>query len=106
MKSVPFILFIICGTWMMEESWGSPALLQQVWDILSLKGPPIGLHLNPSKCEWTWLDRFCSDACPLYSPSGNVAGVSCVPLDEMTMLGTPIGPHPSSTTLTFGKNSS
>ena len=70
---------------------GPPELLQLVWDILSIKGPPIGLHLNPSKCEWTWLDRDCSDPCPLRSASGSFSEISCVPLDEITMLGVPIG---------------
>ena len=25
----------------------------------------MGLYLNPSKCEWTWLDPECKDLCPI-----------------------------------------
>lgn len=34
-------------------------------------GPEMGLYLNPSKCEWTWLDpRVCKDPCPIQLKGG------------------------------------
>ena len=36
---------------------GDVELLKKVWEILKSRGPELGLHLNPSKCEWSWLDR-------------------------------------------------
>ena len=38
--------------------------LQKVWDLLLTRGPALGLHLNPAKCEWSWLDPACKDPCP------------------------------------------
>ena len=30
------------------------------------RGPEMGLYLNPSKCEWTWLDpEECKDLCSI-----------------------------------------
>ena len=46
---------------------GRPELLQKAWDIIRLKGPELGLHPNPSKCEWVWLDHFKKTPCPLLS---------------------------------------
>jgi len=44
--------------WYMDDGGivATVPVLQQVWDILRLKGPSIGLHLNPPKCEWSWLN--------------------------------------------------
>src|SRR5271156_6807980 len=58
----------------------SVRVLQQVWGILLERGPSIGLHLNPSKCEWSWLRSSCGDPCPIH-------GVTLVPTDEICMLG-------------------
>lgn len=62
----------------------SPELLQSVWDLLASQGPAVGLHLNPAKCEWTWLDPLCSKASPL-------PGVPLTELDRIHMLGVPLG---------------
>src|SRR5690348_990598 len=72
---------------------GPPALLQQVWDLLLSKGPPRGLHLNPDKCEWSWLDSSddgVDPPCPLLS-NGHHSGVPVVPVDSICMLGVPLG---------------
>jgi hypothetical protein len=82
----------VYNKWYMDDGGiiGSPELLQRVWDLLRVKGPPIGLHLNPSKCEWSWLDPHCSAPCPLVS-GGVQSGVPVVPTDQITMLGVPLG---------------
>jgi len=48
---------------------GSPDVLQKAWDIIRQKGPELGLHPNPSKCEWVWLDDCRLSPCPLFSGS-------------------------------------
>jgi hypothetical protein len=47
--------------WYMDDGGivGSPELLFKVWDILKTEGPPLGLQLNPTKCEWSWLNPEC-----------------------------------------------
>src|SRR5690348_16908742 len=52
------------------------------WDLISSKGPLIGLHLNPAKCEWTWLDPLARRPSPApVSPSppreGGPPGYPC-----------------------------
>jgi hypothetical protein len=81
--------------WYMDDGGiiGSPELLQEVWDILRLEGPSIGCILNPSKCEWTWIDGS-EDPCPLLSGS-SPCGALMVQPDDVCMLGVPLGPLPS-----------
>jgi hypothetical protein len=74
---------------------GSPALLQAAWDIIRLRGPEVGLHPNPGKCEWIWLDHFRSAPCPLTSGS-SPAQIPLTPLIDLSILGVPLGP-PNST---------
>jgi hypothetical protein len=59
-------------------------VLQRAWDILRTKGPALGLHVNPPKCEWSWLDPSCTAPCPL-------EGVALVPSSQVSMLGVPLG---------------
>ena len=66
-------------------------VLSKVWEILRTKGPPVGLHLNPAKCEWTWLDPACMDPCPLLVPGQSSSPVPLVPWEEVQMLGVPLG---------------
>ena len=63
---------------------GPTDLLLKVWDILKNEGPPLGLHLNPTKCEWSWLNADCDLPCPLEH-------VQLVPTSEIQMLGVPLG---------------
>ena len=63
---------------------GSPELLEKVWGILKVGGEPLGLILNPQKCEWSWLDEDCRRDCP-------IAGVPITPTDKIQMLGVPLG---------------
>ena len=63
---------------------GSTDLLLKVWEILKADGPALGLVLNPTKCEWSWLNAECSLPCPLEQ-------VALVPTDEIQMLGVPLG---------------
>ena len=44
---------------------GETELLMKVWKLLQTRGPRLGLHLNPSKCEWSWLDPLRTDPCPI-----------------------------------------
>ena len=47
-----------------------------------------GLHLNPAKCEWSWLNASTSTDCP---PELKKEGVVFVPTAEVCMLGVPLG---------------
>ena len=59
-------------------------VLLQVWELLKVKGPPLGLHLNPAKCEWSWLRSGRVDPVP-------VPDVPLIPIDRVFMLGVPLG---------------
>jgi hypothetical protein len=69
-----------------------PVLLK-VWQLLREKGPPLGLHLNPKKCEWSWLNASCPAGVPLPLKE---EGVALVPTHEVCMLGVPLGSAPFS----------
>ena len=56
----------------------------KVWDILKTGGKPLGLNLNPQKCEWSWLDPDCSLECP-------ISDVPITPTGKIQMLGVPLG---------------
>ena len=72
--------------WYMDDGGivGFPELLMEVWKILKTEGPPLGLILNPTKCEWSWLDPKCTEPCPIDQ-------VAFVPTSEIQMLGVPLG---------------
>ena len=72
--------------WYMDDGGiiGSKELLLRVWDILKSEGPAIGLILNPSKCEWSWLNPACKDPCPIEL-------VELVPTSKIQILGVPLG---------------
>ena|ERR1700749_3177177 len=59
--------------------------------MLLEESPKLGLELNPSKCEWSWLDPKCTLPCPIRVPGGNDVQVALVPTDEIEMLGVPLG---------------
>jgi len=71
------------GTWMMAALLRL-SLFYFGSGILSTKGPSLGLHLNPAKCEWSWLNPS------TVSPSP-ISGVPLVPTDKVCMLGVPLG---------------
>ena len=75
---------------------GPRDLLLKVWDILKTEGPKRGLHLNPSKCEWSWLNPDCDLPCPLDE-------VQLVPTSEIQMLGVPLGSDASVSNYVQGK---
>ena len=67
-------------------------LLQKVWDLLVTEGPKVGLHLNPAKCEWSWLNSSCEAPCPILVGAGRQEDqISLVPTDEIQMLRVPLG---------------
>ena len=72
--------------WYMDDGGivGPVDLLLKVWDILKTDGPALGLHLNPTKCEWSWLNAANASPCP-------IAQVALVPTNEIQMLGVPLG---------------
>ena len=43
----------VYNKWYMDDGGiiGDVELLKKVWDLLQTRGPELGLHLNPSKCE-------------------------------------------------------
>ena len=84
--------------WYMDDGGiiGSPELLHQVWTILKTEGPPLGLHLNPTKCEWSWLNAKCELPCPIEQ-------VTLVPTNEIQMLGVPLGSIDFSSRMVEGK---
>jgi len=53
--------------WYMDDGGiiGDKEMLLKVWDILKADGPDLGMLLNPSKCEWSWLNAECKDPCPI-----------------------------------------
>src|SRR4051812_40461695 len=57
----------VYNKWYMDDGGiiGDVELLKKVWEILKARGPALGLHLNPSKCEWSWLDPNCVLPCPI-----------------------------------------
>ena len=53
--------------WYMDDGGiiGDVGLLRKVWDLIQSRDPELGLHLNSSKCEWSWLDPQCQEPCPI-----------------------------------------
>ena len=74
----------------------SVPVLLKVWALLKEKGPARGLHLNPSKCEWSWLSESRTDPCP-------IEGVTLVPTSEICILGVPLGSASFSASFVEGK---
>ena len=71
---------------------GNVELLQKVWKILQDRGPELGLILNPAKCEWSWLNPSCKDACPIKLEGvADEDQVKLVPHEKIEMLGVPLG---------------
>ena len=62
----------VYNKWYMDDGGivGDVELLEKVWEILKSRGPALGLHLNASKCEWSWLDPSCTLPCPIRVGSG------------------------------------
>ena len=80
--------------WYMDDGGiiGTKEQLLQAWDLIKTRGPALGLHLNPSKCEWTWLDPHSKKPCPIQvAGAGADAQVKVVPFSEIQMLGVPLG---------------
>ena len=60
--------------------------------LLLTRGPALGLRLNPAKCEWSWLDPACKDACPIRLDGVSEENqVKLVPREHIQMLGVPLG---------------
>ena len=73
--------------WYMDDGGivGPTDLLLKVWDILAKEGPALGLHLNPQKCEWSWLnEQYADKPCP-------IPGVPVTPTTQIQMLGYLLG---------------
>ena len=49
----------------MDGIVGSVELLKKVWEILKVGGAPLGLVMNPQKCEWFWLRANCDARSPI-----------------------------------------
>ena len=60
--------------------------------MIKTKGPALGLHLNPSKCEFSWLNPNCDKPCPIRMENvDEEAQVKLIPTSEIQMLGVPLG---------------
>ena len=71
---------------------GDVELLKKVWVLLQTRGPDLGLHLNPSKCEWSWLDPACKEPCPIELVGESEENqVKLIPHEQIQMLGVPLG---------------
>jgi hypothetical protein len=84
----------VYNKWYMDDGGivGDVELLKKVWELLKTRGPALGLHLNPSKCEWSWLDPSCSLPCPIRLEGVSEENqVKLVPHSEIQMLGVPLG---------------
>jgi len=76
--------------WYMDDGGivASVPVLLKVWQLLKEKGPSFGLHLNPAKCEWSWLNASTTSDCPAELRREQVA---LVPTDQVCILGVPLG---------------
>ena len=84
----------VYNKWYMDDGGivGSVELLKQVWSILQTHGPALGLHLNPSKCEWSWLNPSRTLPCPIRLDGvAEDMQVKLVSHSEIQMLGVPLG---------------
>ena len=84
----------VYNKWYMDDGGiiGDVELLKKVWDLLQSRGPELGLHLNPSKCEWSWLDPECKAPCPIRLDGESEENqVKLVPHEHIQMLGVPLG---------------
>jgi hypothetical protein len=84
----------VYNKWYMDDGGivGDVELLKKVWEILKTRGPALGLHLNPSKCEWSWLNPACKAPCPIKLEGVSAENqVKLVPHSEIQMLGVPLG---------------
>jgi hypothetical protein len=84
----------VYNKWYMDDGGivGDVELLSKAWEILKSRGPALGLHLNPSKCEWSWLDESCDLPCPIQLDGVREEDqVKLVPTSEIQMLGVPLG---------------
>ena len=57
----------VYNKWYMDDGGivGDVELLTKAWNLIKSRGPERGLHLNASKCEWSWLDPDCKLPCPI-----------------------------------------
>ena len=57
---------LVYNKWYMDDGGmiGEVEQLQSAWSLIQDRGPEMGLELNPSKCEWSWLDPNCVKPCP------------------------------------------
>ena len=63
-----------------------------MWELIKARGPELGLHLNPAKCEWSWLDSSCELPCPIRLDGVKEEDqVKLIPTSEIQMLGVPLG---------------
>jgi hypothetical protein len=84
----------VYNKWYMDDGGivADVSTLLRVWDLLKSKGPALGLHLNPAKCEWSWLDPNRKEPCPIRIEGvSEEAQVKLVPHSEIQMLGVPLG---------------
>ena len=84
----------VYNKWYMDDGGivGDVELLRKVWEVLKTRGPALGLHLNPSKCEWSWLDAGSVLPCPIRLEGVSEENqVKLVPHSEIQMLGVPLG---------------
>ena len=85
----------VYNKWYMDDGGiiGDVELLKKVWDLLQTRGPELSsLHLNPSKCEWSWLDPDCNEPSPIRLDGVSEADqVKLVPHSQIQMLGVPLG---------------
>ena len=84
----------VYNKWYMDDGGiiGDVRFLEKLWEILKTRGPALGLHLNSSKCEWSWLDLSCTLPCPIRLDGVSEAEqVKLVPHAEIQILGVPLG---------------
>jgi hypothetical protein len=78
----------VYNKWYMDDGGiiGNVDTLRKVWDLLRSEGPKLGLVLNPSKCEWSWIDPLCRKPCPIVNQSRDQ--ISVVPTCEIQIRST------------------
>ena len=85
----------VYNKWYMDDGGiiGDVELLTEVWNLIKSRGHyELGLHLNPSKCKWSWLDPACTLPCPIRLDGVSEADqVKLIPHSNIQMLGVPLG---------------
>src|SRR6185437_6259406 len=87
-------LGVTYNKWYMDDGGiiGTTEQLTKAWELIKTRGPALGLHLNPSKCEWSWVNPSNRAPCPITVDGAGADGkIKFVEHSQIQMLGVPLG---------------